>query len=82
MWWEDGFDPLGEPGFVDGLTEALLAHRRFAGMSRVVLPRTARHRDLARELRPLLRSDLNRARSAIRLLLCDDARTTSGRGET
>jgi uncharacterized protein YcaQ len=54
MWWEDGFDPLGEPGFVASLSEALLAHRRFAGMSRVVLPRTGRHRDLARELRPRL----------------------------
>jgi uncharacterized protein len=54
MWWEEGFDPLGEPGFVDGLAIALLAHRRFAGMSRVVLPRTARHRDLVRELRPRL----------------------------
>jgi uncharacterized protein len=54
MWWEAGFDPLGEPGFVAGMAEALLAHRRFAGMSRIVLPRTARHRDLARELRPRL----------------------------
>jgi uncharacterized protein YcaQ len=54
MWWEEGFDPLGEPGFVDSLANALLAHRQFAGMNRVVLPRTARHRDLARELRPRL----------------------------
>ena len=54
FWWEEGFDPLGEPGFVDGLAAALVAHRRFAGMVRVVLPRTARHRDLARELRPRL----------------------------
>ena len=54
LWWEEGFDPLGAPGFVDGLADALLAHRRFAGMGRVVLPRTARHRDLARELRPRL----------------------------
>ena len=54
IWWEAGFDPLEAPGFVDALADALLAHRRFAGMSRVVLPRTARHRDLARELRPRL----------------------------
>ena len=57
LWWEDGFDPLEAPGFVDGLAEALTAHRRFAGMGRVVLPRTARHRDLARELRPRLAGD-------------------------
>ena len=54
LWWEDGFDPLDAPGFVAGLADALRAHRRFAGMRRVVLPRTARHRDLARELRPRL----------------------------
>ncbi|HEX7472641.1 MAG TPA: crosslink repair DNA glycosylase YcaQ family protein [Candidatus Limnocylindrales bacterium] len=54
LWWEAGFDPLAEPGFVDGLAEALQAHRRFAGMGRIVLPRTARHRDLARDLRPRL----------------------------
>ena len=48
---EAGFDPLEAPGFVDGLADALRAHRRFAGMQRVVLPRTVRHRDLARELR-------------------------------
>jgi uncharacterized protein YcaQ len=54
LWWEEGFDPLDAAGFVDGLAGALVAHRRFAGMDRVVLPRTARHRDLARELRPRL----------------------------
>ncbi|MGH2511678.1 MAG: DNA glycosylase AlkZ-like family protein, partial [Candidatus Limnocylindrales bacterium] len=54
LWWEQGFDPLAAPGFVAGLADALTAHRRFAGMNRVVLPRTARQRDLARELRPRL----------------------------
>jgi len=54
LWWEAGFDPLAVPGFVDALAEALAAHRRFAGMGRVTLPRTARHRDLAHELRPRL----------------------------
>ena len=52
LWWEESFDPLDVPGFVDGLAAALTAHRRFAGMRRVVLPRTARHRDLVRALRP------------------------------
>ncbi|MHB8460370.1 MAG: winged helix-turn-helix domain-containing protein [Candidatus Limnocylindrales bacterium] len=55
LWWEEGFEPLAEAGFVDGLGEALRAHRDFAGLQRVVLPRTARHRALAGELRPLLR---------------------------
>jgi uncharacterized protein YcaQ len=54
LWWEAGFDPLDAPGFVDALAAALTAHRRFTGMRRVILPRTARHRDLARELRPRL----------------------------
>ena len=54
FWWEAGFDPLDAPRFVDALADALLAHRRFAGMGRIVLPRTARHRDLGRELRPRL----------------------------
>ena len=46
LWWEEGFDPLAAPGFVDGLADALDAHRRFAGMERVVLPRFARRRDV------------------------------------
>ncbi len=54
LWWEEGFDPLAADGFIEGLAEALVAHRRFAGMNRVVLPRTGRHRDLARDLRPRL----------------------------
>jgi len=46
VWWEDGFDPLDgtNPGFVDAFVEALRAHVGFAGLERVVLPRTARHR--------------------------------------
>jgi len=56
LWWEDGFDPLDavHEGFVDALAEALRAHAAFAGANRVVLPRTARHRDLAAVLRPRL----------------------------
>ena len=61
LWWEDGFDPLATPGFVDALADALDAHRRFAGMTRVVLPRTARHRDLARAVRPRLEGADHRA---------------------
>jgi uncharacterized protein YcaQ len=54
VWWEDGFAPLEDPAFVPALAEALLAHRDFAGVRRVLLPRTARHRGLAAALRPLL----------------------------
>ncbi|MBF6605350.1 MAG: YcaQ family DNA glycosylase [Chloroflexi bacterium] len=55
LWWEEGFEPLAEAGFVDGLAEALRAHRDFAGLQRVVLPRTVRHRALAGALRQFLR---------------------------
>ena len=55
-WWEDGFDPMTAPGFVDALTEALAALARFADVGRIVLPRTARHRTLARAIRDRLGS--------------------------
>ena len=57
LWWEDGFDPLAgdNPGFVDALAEALRAHIAFAGLERVVLPRTVRHRALSTALRERLR---------------------------
>jgi uncharacterized protein YcaQ len=56
LWWETGFDPLTEPGFVEALTEALVAHARFGEMGRVVLPRTARHRAVVAEVRARLGS--------------------------
>jgi uncharacterized protein len=54
MWWEAGFDPLAEVGFVDAFADALRAHAAFLGATRIVLPRTARHRALAASLRGLL----------------------------
>jgi len=54
LWWEDGFDPLAAPGFVEAFVEALDAHRRFADLERVVLPASARHRALARAVRDRL----------------------------
>ena len=62
MWWEDGFDPTTTPGFVEALAEALDAHRGFLGLSRVVLPRAARHRALVRVLREQLDSRATAAR--------------------
>lgn len=46
MWWERGFDPLGEPGFTAELAAALIAHRDFAGLGRIELPTGTRHRPL------------------------------------
>ena len=43
LWWEDGFDPLASPGFVDAFADALSAHARFAGCEsdRLAAPRAA-----------------------------------------
>lgn len=51
LWWEPGFDPLAEPGFVGALAAAIAAHRDFAAATRVALPRQVRHRALVLELR-------------------------------
>jgi uncharacterized protein YcaQ len=56
LWWEAGFDPLAEPGFIAALTEALEAHARFGEVGRIVLPRTARHRALVAAIRARLGS--------------------------
>jgi uncharacterized protein len=44
LWFEEGFDPVAEPGFVPAFAEALRAHARFGGAERVALPRNQRHR--------------------------------------
>ncbi len=44
VWFEDGFDPLADPGFVPAFVSALEAFRQFGGMSRTVLPRHAKTR--------------------------------------
>jgi uncharacterized protein YcaQ len=44
LWFESGFDPVAEPGFVPAVAEALRAHAAFGGAERVVLPRNRRHR--------------------------------------
>lgn len=51
LWWEDGFDPMGEPGFAAAFMDALIAHGRFLGADRVAWPRAARHRALGRVVR-------------------------------
>ncbi len=42
LWWEAGFEPLAEPGFVEAFTTALEAHATFADVTRIVLPRSTR----------------------------------------
>jgi uncharacterized protein YcaQ len=49
-WWEEGFDPLAEEGFIDGLVAAIEAHRRFGGVKKVVWPKLARLRGLGSEV--------------------------------
>ena len=51
LWWEDGFDPLAERGFVDAFAAAVEAHRAFGGVGRVGWPRAARHRALVQSIR-------------------------------
>ena len=51
LWWETGFDPVAEPGFVPAFTAAIDAHRRFGGVRRLAWPREARHRELGRLVR-------------------------------
>jgi uncharacterized protein YcaQ len=54
LWWEDGFDPIREDGFVDALVAALDAHARFTGAARIALPRTLAHRPVAAAIRERL----------------------------
>ena len=51
LWWEDGFDPLAAEGFVEAFAEALDAHRRFGRVDGIRMPRTARARAVAAEIR-------------------------------
>ncbi len=51
IWWEAGFDPLAEEGFIAAFAGGVDAHRRFGDMVRVSWPRTARHRDVMRAVR-------------------------------
>ena len=54
LWWEPGFDPLAEGGFVAAFAAALAAHRDFADLKTVALPREARHRPLMTAVRGAL----------------------------
>ena len=54
IWWEDGFDPLAADGFVDRFADALEAHRQFADVRSIRLPRLGRHRALMAAVRASL----------------------------
>jgi hypothetical protein len=51
LWWEDGFDPLAEPGFIAAFAAAIEAHRAFGGVTTVAWPRTTRHAATIRAVR-------------------------------
>jgi uncharacterized protein YcaQ len=51
LYWEDGFDPLEEPGFVAAFARALRAHRDFGGLERIEYPPVVRHRPFVTALR-------------------------------
>ncbi len=70
IWWEDGFDPLAEEGFVEAFVDALEAHRRFGDVKTVKLPRLARHRAFAAAVRASL--DGRRTSQAVRAAALDE----------
>ena len=47
LWWEAGFDPIAEDGFVPAFAEALGAYRAFHGATRATFPRDRAARTLA-----------------------------------
>jgi hypothetical protein len=47
LWWQAGFDPLAEPGFIPALGEALDAYRSFHRVRRVTFPRDRAARAIA-----------------------------------
>jgi len=52
IWFEDGFGPMEEPGFVPALAAALAAYNAFIGAKNVTWPQTRLGRDLGRATRP------------------------------
>ncbi|HTK45680.1 MAG TPA: crosslink repair DNA glycosylase YcaQ family protein [Patescibacteria group bacterium] len=65
-WFEPGFEPLDAPGFVAALADALRAHRDFAGLETINVPRAGKLRLLSTALRGALEVRDGRARAAAR----------------
>jgi len=53
LWWEEGFDPAAADGFAEAFADAVAAHRDFAGLNRVAMPRRSRDRALAASVRTM-----------------------------
>jgi len=51
IWFETGFAPMEEPGFLFALRDALEAYRSFVGATRVAWPRTRPGREIGAALR-------------------------------
>jgi uncharacterized protein YcaQ len=51
IWFEDGFGPIEEPGFIPALATALDAYTGFVGAETITWPRTHPGRDVAGALR-------------------------------
>jgi uncharacterized protein YcaQ len=51
IWFEEGFGPMEEPGFVPALADALDVYARFVGAKTITWPQTRLGRDLAGALR-------------------------------
>jgi uncharacterized protein YcaQ len=60
LWWEDGFDPVAERGFVAAFSDALEAHRSFGGSARITFPRVARHATFVTAVREALEDSRQR----------------------
>jgi len=55
IWFEDGFEPMGAPGFLSALREALDAYGDLVGARKITWPRSRPGRDIAGALRRLPR---------------------------
>ncbi|HJP71769.1 MAG TPA: crosslink repair DNA glycosylase YcaQ family protein [Candidatus Limnocylindria bacterium] len=53
LWFEAGFAPMDEPGFIPALRDAVEAYRCFVGATKVTWPRARPGRDMASALRRL-----------------------------
>jgi uncharacterized protein len=53
IWFEEGFEPMAEPGFLQALGGAVDAYAAFVGAKSVTWPRTRPGRDIAGALRRL-----------------------------
>jgi uncharacterized protein YcaQ len=51
LWWELGYEPLADEGFVPAFAAALEAHRAFGGVSTISLPADRRHASFVKAVR-------------------------------